>query len=367
MAPLIIQARARAGLQLEVCTTGQHRDMLDQVLPFFGIEPDHDLRLMQSGQGLVSLTSAVLSACHALMLERKPDMVLVHGDTTTTMAAGLASFYARIPVAHVEAGLRSGSLDAPWPEELNRKITGSLAGLHFAPTPSARANLLREGIPDSQIHVTGNTGIDALQWTRDRFRTDADLSARFGGAFPFLNPTRRLLLVTSHRRENLGEGLQSICAALKALARRPNVQIIYPVHLNPQVRNAVHAELDGVENIHLTPPLDYLSFVYLLSRSTLVLTDSGGIQEEAPALGKPVLVLRQTTERPELVESGGACLVGTSTEAILAAALRLLDDDRAYAQMAQVRNPFGDGRAAERILDVLTAMGCAGARAPCHP
>jgi len=308
---------------------------------------------MKPGQDLSDVTAGVITGMRDVFARETPDMVLVHGDTTTSFAAGLAAYYARIPVGHVEAGLRTGNIYAPWPEEMNRRLTGSLAQLHFAPTQTAKANLLREGVDAATIHVTGNTVIDALLAMHGRIRNDAQLRAGLDAHFDFLDPSRRIVLVTGHRRENFGDGFEQICHALRDLAARDDVEVVYPVHLNPNVREPVERLLSGHPRIHLIAPQEYVPFVYLMGRSTLILTDSGGVQEEAPSLGKPVLVMRETTERPEAVDAGAVALVGASRERIVAGCTRLLDDVAAYKSMAQVTNPYGDGTAADRIVQHL--------------
>jgi UDP-N-acetylglucosamine 2-epimerase (non-hydrolysing) len=350
MAP-VVQALSKpgTGVEVRVCVTGQHREMLDQVLRLFEIVPDHDLDIMRADQSLTQVTAAALTGLDAVVRAERPAWVVVQGDTTTAMAAALVAFYHRVRIAHVEAGLRSWNLAHPFPEEANRRIADSLSSLHFAPTEAARANLLREGVDAGTILVTGNTVIDALRWVAD-LPAPADLDALTAG-----HGARRLLLVTAHRRESFGPGMEAICLALRDLALRygDGVRIVYPVHLNPNVREPVHRILGDMPNVVLAPPLDYLRFVHLMKRAHLVLTDSGGIQEEAPGLGKPVLVLREVTERPEAVEAGTARVVGTSRERVVGAAARLLDDAAEYARMAQARNPFGDGHAARRIVDAL--------------
>lgn len=351
MAPVVAALGSR-GIRVLVTVTAQHRDMLDQVLDLFGIVPDRDLDLMRPGQSLGDLFSSILLGMQDTLEALRPDMVLVHGDTSTTLATALASFYARIPVAHVEAGLRTWKLDSPYPEEMNRRLVGQLSVLHFAPTESARTNLIREGYNPDSIDVTGNTVIDALQLVAGRLSDDASLrSMAEAGLPPALDQSKRLILVTGHRRENHGEGLDSICRALRSLARRGDVQIVYPVHPNPHVQQSVEASLGGVEGVVLTPPLDYATFICLLRRCTLIITDSGGIQEEAPALGKPVFVTRSTSERAEAVDAGTARLVGTDHEAILDAVTEVLDDNAAYESMSMAHNPFGDGQASMRIAD----------------
>ena len=357
MAPVVNALRGRPDRFIcVVCVTAQHREMLDPVLGLFSIAPDHDLNIMRPGQGLHDVTAAVLRQLPAVLEMELPDLVLVHGDTTTTMAAALAAYYARIPVGHVEAGLRTGNKYAPFPEEINRKVTGAIADLHFAPTETSRGNLLREGVPAGAIVVTGNTVIDALLSVADRLRGDPALGRRLEQEFPFLDPSRKLVLVTGHRRENFGGGFERICEALSEIAeRRPSAEILYPVHLNPNVREPVRRIL-GVgrhPNVHLIEPVDYLPFVHLMMRCHLVVTDSGGIQEEAPSFGKPVLVLREVTERPEAVAAGTVRLVGTDRARIVAETLRLLDDPEAYGAMSAARNPYGDGKAALRVADFL--------------
>lgn len=353
MAPVVATLGSDERFDARVCVTAQHRQMLDQVLELFSIRPDFDLDLMQPGQDLTDVTSRVLLGLRGVFAEWCPDIVLVHGDTTTTMAASLAAYYQRIPVGHVEAGLRTGNIYSPWPEEMNRKIAGAISAVHFAPTETSMNNLLREGIAPEAICVTGNTVIDALLDVDQRLRTDSLLGERFAAQFDFLDPARKLILVTGHRRENFGSGFESICLALAELARRPDVQIVYPVHLNPNVQEPVRRILGEVGNVHLIPPQDYLPFVYLMGRSYLILTDSGGVQEEAPSLGKPVLVMRDTTERPEAVTAGTVRLVGTDSALIVSEAQRLLDDVVAYDAMSRAHNPYGDGKASARILERL--------------
>jgi len=356
MAPLVQMLKAQSAFDARVCVTGQHRQMLDQVLELFGIQPEFDLNLMKPGQDLTDITSGVLQGMKTVFAEWRPDVVLVHGDTSTTFAASLAAYYQRIAVGHVEAGLRTGNLYSPWPEEANRKLTGVLTQWHFAPTTASRDNLLREGVSPDAIHVTGNTVIDALLQVRDKIRGDAALQQRFAAQFSFLDACKRLVLVTGHRRENFGGGFERICEALGRIAREnSDVQVLYPVHLNPNVQEPVKRLLGGIGNVHLIDPQDYLPFVYLMDRSTLILTDSGGIQEEAPSLGKPVLVMRDTTERPEAVAAGTVKLVGTDTDTICREAAMLLNDADAYKAMAFSHNPYGDGKACERIEHALSA------------
>ncbi|QGZ62314.1 non-hydrolyzing UDP-N-acetylglucosamine 2-epimerase [Paraburkholderia acidisoli] len=354
MAPLVKRLQMEPGIRCQVCVTGQHREMLDQVLDLFAIRPDFDLNIMKRGQDLYDVTTSILSGMRDVLAQAQPDMVLVHGDTTTTMAATLASFYQRTPVAHVEAGLRTGNLLSPWPEEANRKVTGALASVHFAPTGRARQNLLAEGVAPGSIVVTGNTVIDALLQVRERLATDARLRDEAERALPQFDPARRLILVTGHRRESFGHGFERICSALVQLARAfPDIDIVYPVHLNPSVREPVNRLLMDIANVHLIEPLDYLPFVCLMDRAHLILTDSGGIQEEAPSLCKPVLVMRDTTERQEAVDAGIVRLVGTDARAIVDGVTQLLEDCEAYASMARGDNPYGDGHACDRIAHSL--------------
>lgn len=353
MAPVIKALTADSVFEAKVCVTAQHRQMLDQVLDIFSIHPDFDLNLMQPGQDLSDVTCNVLHGMSGVYQQWTPDMILVHGDTTTTLAASLSAYYAQIMVGHVEAGLRSFNKYSPWPEELNRRLTGAVADIHFTPTAQARANLLREGTAAETIHITGNTVIDALLHVVERVRFDNTLRRRLEELFGFINPTKRLILVTAHRRENFGSSFDNICQALAEIAQRDDVQIIYPVHLNPSVQEPVRRILANVPNISLLPPLDYLSFVYLLDRCALVITDSGGVQEEAPALEKPVLVMRNTTERPEAVEAGTVKLVGADPAAIVRETWRLLDDSSVYEAMSHAHNPYGDGKAAHRICNIL--------------
>lgn len=354
MAPLALALAADGRFDAKVCVTAQHREMLDQVLKLFAIRPDFDLDIMKPGQDLTDVTTAILQGLKGVFAQFKPDMVLVHGDTATTFAATLAAYYQQIPVAHVEAGLRTGNLYSPWPEEANRKLTGALARLHFAPTNTSRANLLAEGIVAEHIVVTGNTVIDALLGTVRRIDTDPTLRAQAAAPSAFLDPSRKLILVTGHRRESFGGGFERICQALALIARQhPGIDIVYPVHLNPNVREPVNRLLTGIDNIHLIEPLDYLPFVHLMSRAHLILTDSGGIQEEAPSLGKPVLVMRDTTERPEAVSAGTVKLVGTEIAHIVAEVQSLLANDTDYRRMSRAHNPYGDGQACHRILNAL--------------
>jgi UDP-N-acetylglucosamine 2-epimerase len=350
LAPVVL-AFARCNVEHAVCVTGQHREMLDQVVKLFRIRASYDLDLMRPSQALGQLTGKILRRLKDVLDDFKPDCVVVQGDTTTAFAAALASFYERLRVAHVEAGLRTGNIYSPWPEEMNRKLVSALATLHFAPTEWARSNLLAEGIRRETILVTGNTVIDAVQWIADRLASDPVLRAECDDRVKFLSPSRRLILVTGHRRENFDGGLAHVCRALRRVAMRGDVEIIYPVHLNPKVQAIVYATLRGRKNVFLVQPADYLLFVRLMQRAYVIVTDSGGIQEEAPGLGKPVLVTRNTTERPEAISAGTARLVGTDEDGLVAAIGELLGNEDTYARMAQARNPFGDGRAAARIVE----------------
>lgn len=356
MAP-VLHALQTAGAESRLCVTAQHRDMLDQVLSIFGLTPDVDLNLMRPGQTLEGLTAAVLEGVSAALEDEKPDLVLVHGDTTTAFAAALAAFYKQIPVGHVEAGLRTGDLSAPFPEELNRRLVDGISRFHFAPTESSKENLLREGTDPSTIFVTGNTVVDALLMTTERMKTDDALRTKLAHDLPYPADGKKLILVTGHRRESFGDGFKNICKALAELAGRDDVEIVYPVHLNPNVQAPVNEILGGCDGVHLLAPVDYLSFVHLMERAYLVITDSGGIQEEAPSLGKPVLVMREVTERPEAVAAGTVELVGTDIAKIVASATRLLDDGDAYATMSRAHNPYGDGQAASRITKEILAHG----------
>jgi UDP-N-acetylglucosamine 2-epimerase (non-hydrolysing) len=353
MAPVVRALSHSAGVDSKVCVTAQHREMLDQVLTLFGIIPDFDLNIMRPKQDLTDVTTSVLVGMRDVLRNWRPDYVLVHGDTTTSFAASLAAYFEKINVAHVEAGLRTGNIYSPWPEEMNRKLTGAISHLHFAPTEAARGNLLREGVESASIVVTGNTVVDALLAVVSRLETDASLRSSLDDRFGQLDPARRLIVVTGHRRENFGEGFENICHALSDLSMRKDVQIVYPVHLNPNVQEPVHRLLGGNGSVHLIEPLDYLPFVYLMNRADLLLTDSGGIQEEAPSLGKPVLVMRDTTERPEAVAAGTVKLVGTDRAAITREATSLLDSTSDYESMSRAHNPYGDGNAAQRIVNFL--------------
>lgn len=353
MAPLAVELGQHADLEVKVCVTAQHRQMLDQVLELFDIAPDFDLDLMQPGQDLYDITTRALLGLRDVFTKEKPDLVLVHGDTTTTFAASLAAFYQRIAVGHVEAGLRTGDIYSPWPEEINRKLTGSLTALHFAPTVKAQENLLKENIDPNSVIVTGNTVIDALIQVEKKVTTDESLRKLLQEKFSFLDLNKKLILVTGHRRESFGDGFENICRAIKTLASRADVQVLYPVHLNPNVQEPVNRLLADLENVFLIDPQDYLPFVYLMSRAHIILTDSGGVQEEAPSLGKPVLVMRDTTERPEAIEAGTVRLVGTKYDEIVEQASELLDNEKAYQAMSFAHNPYGDGKACKRIVDAI--------------
>ena len=356
MAPLAIQLKQHNHyFETKVCVTGQHRQMLDQVLELFNLTPDYDLNLMKPGQTLSDITSGVLKGLEQVFAEWTPDVVLVHGDTATTFAASLAAYYHKIAVGHVEAGLRTGDIYSPWPEEANRKLTGALTTYHFAPTQSSYNNLIKENIDPKNITITGNTVIDALLTVKEKVETDRAVIAQFEQQFEFLDPNKKLILVTGHRRENFGQGFLNICTALVNIAKRyPDVQIVYPVHLNPNVQKPVNELLSGISNIYLIAPQDYLPFVYLMNRSYLILTDSGGIQEEAPSLGKPVLVMRDTTERPEAVEAGTVKLVGTDADLIQQSVVELLENTELYETMAAAHNPYGDGTACKQIIEALS-------------
>ena len=355
MAPLALQLKQQeASFETKVCVTGQHRQMLDQVLELFNLRPDFDLNLMKAEQTLSDITSGVLKGLEQVFAEWTPDVVLVHGDTATTFAASLAAYYHKIAVGHVEAGLRTGDIYSPWPEEANRKLTGALTTYHFAPTQSSYNNLIEENIDPKNITITGNTVIDALLTVKNRVETDQNIIKKFEQQFDFLNPEKKMILVTGHRRENFGQGFLNICAALANIAKKhPDVQIVYPVHLNPNVQKPVNKLLSGISNIYLIAPQDYLPFVYLMNRSYLILTDSGGIQEEAPSLGKPVLVMRDTTERPEAVEAGTVKLVGTDAILIEKSIIELLENTNVYKKMATAHNPYGDGKASFRIIKFM--------------
>ncbi|UPT77175.1 UDP-N-acetylglucosamine 2-epimerase (non-hydrolyzing) [Sulfurovum sp. XGS-02] len=357
MAPLVKACETETSIQSKVCVTAQHREMLDQVLDMFDIIPNYDLNIMKPGQDLFDVTSNVLLGLKDVLSDFKPDIVLVHGDTTTTSASSLAAFYHKIKVGHVEAGLRTGNIYSPWPEEANRQITGVLANYHFAPTTTSEKNLLKENKNQDNILVTGNTVIDALFLALDKIENNPQLKHKIIVSINSqyqLNDTKKLVLVTGHRRENFGQGFINICEALKTLAlNNPEIDIVYPVHLNPNVQQPVKEILSDVSNVFLIEPLQYESFIYMMNHSYFIITDSGGVQEEAPSLGKPVLVMRDTTERPEAVEAGTVKLVGTNKETIITEAQKLLDDEDAYNTMAKAHNPYGDGKACERIVDFI--------------
>lgn len=354
MAPLVHALAADERFEAKVCVTAQHREMLDQVLELFNITPDYDLNLMKAGQTLNDITARILLELKPVLQEFKPDVVLVHGDTATTFAASLATYYEQIAVGHVEAGLRTGNIYSPWPEEANRKLTGTITKYHFAPTENSKKNLLQENYPADNIFVTGNTVIDALLMVKEKIEQDADLKNTLAAQFPYLDENKKLILVTGHRRESFGGGFERICEALAQTAKQhPDVQILYPMHLNPNVREPVNRILGNVENVLLIEPQQYLPFIYLMDRAHIILTDSGGIQEEAPSLGKPVLVMRDTTERPEAVAAGTVKLVGSDVETIVTNLNMLLTNTSAYQAMSFAHNPYGDGKACQRILDFL--------------
>jgi UDP-N-acetylglucosamine 2-epimerase (non-hydrolysing) len=354
MAPLVHALANDKRFDAKVCVTAQHREMLDQVLELFEIIPEYDLDLMKAGQTLPEITSRILLKLTPVLKEFKPDVVLVHGDTATTFAASLAAYYEQIAVGHIEAGLRTGDIYSPWPEEGNRKLTGALTKFHFAPTETSKQNLISENYPEEAIYVTGNTVIDALLLVKQQIENDSDLNNILAAQFPMLNEAKKLILVTGHRRESFGGGFERICEALAKTAKaHPDCQILYPVHLNPNVQEPVKRILKDVNNVHLIEPQQYLPFVYLMNRAHIILTDSGGIQEEAPSLGKPVLVMRDTTERPEAVASGTVKLVGTNVTKITTELDKLLTDENAYNAMSFAHNPYGDGKACKRICNVL--------------
>jgi UDP-N-acetylglucosamine 2-epimerase (non-hydrolysing) len=351
LAPVVLALRADSQVQSAVCVTGQHREMLDQVNGLFGITPEYDLNLMKPGQDLTHVTTAVLEGLAGVLDHYQPDWVIVQGDTTTAFASALAAFYRKVRIAHVEAGLRTGNLHSPWPEEGNRKLITQLSNVHFAPTQNAADNLNHEGLPDKAIVITGNTVIDALHWVVNKIKNDTALAMQFD----FLKSDKRLILVTGHRRESFDGGLANICRGLAQLAERDDIEIVYAVHMNPHVVSTVQSLLGRYGNVHLLPPQNYSSFVYLMQRCHFIITDSGGIQEEAPALGKPVLVTRETTERPEAIAAGTARLIGTVPQALVDHSSLLLDEPERYAAMAQARHPFGDGKAAQHIVAHLTS------------
>jgi len=353
MAPLVKRLRKAKGISVILCSTGQHRQMLDQVMSLFGETPDIDLDIMRQGQDLIDITTGVMLGLRSVFSKSIPDIVLVHGDTNTTFAATLAAYYHKIPVHHVEAGLRTGNIYSPWPEEGNRKLTSALAAHHYAPTESTRQNLLKEGVEDKDITVTGNTVIDALLDVSNQLTKDSTLRKSISDSLPALHPDKKLILVTGHRRENFGDGFDNICQAIAKLASRADVQIIYPVHLNPNVQKPVNRHLEHCSNVHLVKPQGYLAFTWLMTQCHLILTDSGGIQEEAPSIGKPVLVMRDTTERPEAVTAGTVTLVGTDATRIVTTVETLLEDEDAWQAMSQAINPYGDGTASSQIVNHL--------------
>lgn len=366
MAPLVKEFQKQPKrIETVVCVTGQHREMLDQVLKIFDIKPDYDLNIMKQGQDLYDVTARVLTGMRDVLKEVKPDVVLVHGDTTTSTAAALAAFYQQIPVGHVEAGLRTHNIYSPWPEEMNRLLTGRLATYHFSPTPLSRNNLIKESVDDRNIIITGNTVIDALYWVVDKIKNNKELDneledilSKAGYDVNRLNNGKKLVLITGHRRENFGDGFINMCTAIKDLTvKYPDLDFVYPMHLNPNVRKPIHEvfgeNLSGLKNMFFIEPLEYLSFVYLMEKSSIVLTDSGGIQEEAPGLGKPVLVMRDTTERPEALDAGTVKLVGTDYNKIVNEVSSLIDDKAAYEKMSKAVNPYGDGLACGRIVNAL--------------
>lgn len=354
MAHLSIKIASIKGVEARICVTAQHREMLDQVLELFELKPDYDLNIMKASQDLTSLTTTILQELKPILTEFKPDIVLVHGDTTTTFATSLAAYYQKISVGHVEAGLRTGNIYSPWPEEANRKLTSAIAKYHFAPTENSRQNLLNEGVNSEAIFITGNTVIDALLEVSEKLKNDYTLQAKMEQRFDYLDANKKLILVTGHRRESFGGGFERICEALAITAKEnPDSQILYPVHLNPNVKEPVNRLLSNIKNIKLIDPQDYLPFVYLMSKAYIILTDSGGIQEEAPSLGKPVLVMRDITERTEAVDAGNGLLVGTDVDKITKNLNRLLNNQQDYDAMSHSYNPYGDGQACKRIISAL--------------
>jgi UDP-N-acetylglucosamine 2-epimerase (non-hydrolysing) len=357
MAPLVHALSTDERFEAKVCVTAQHREMLDQVLELFEIMPDYDLDLMKTGQTLNEVTARILLKLKPVLEDFKPNIVLVHGDTATTLAASLAAYYEQISVGHVEAGLRTGNIYSPWPEEGNRRLTGALSKYHFAPTETSKQNLLKENVDEKAITVTGNTVIDALLMVKNKIDSNSGLSTELAGLFPFLDESKKLILVTGHRRESFGGGFERICSSLAITAKaHPGIQILYPMHMNPNVRDPVNRILAGIENIYLIEPQQYLPFIYLMNRAHIILTDSGGIQEEAPSLGKPVLVMRDTTERPEAVEAGTVKLVGTDIKAITSNINLLLMNKYEYQKMSFSHNPYGDGNACDKIKLVLSIL-----------
>lgn len=359
MAPLVVKLKQNAQIDSAVCVTGQHREMLDQVLELFDITPDYDLNVMKKNQSLSEVTSRIINNLSPILEEYQPDLILVHGDTTTTFSAALSGFYHQVSVGHVEAGLRTGNIFSPWPEEANRKLVSCITEMHFAPTEQAMINLKQENVKENKIMVTGNTVIDALMMIKDNIEGDINLQNSLSKNFSFIGDGKRIVLVTGHRRENFGQGFENICGSLKSLAIKNNdVNFVYPVHLNPRVREPVNQLLSNIDNIHLIEPQGYLEFVYLMINSYIILTDSGGIQEEAPALGKPVVVMRNTTERPEAVSAGTVVLVGTDKNKIVDTIDSLLNDKDRYREMSMAHNPYGDGTASEKIINhIIDKMG----------
>jgi len=354
MAPLVHALETDIRFVLKVCVTAQHREMLDQVLELFEINPDYDLNVMRNGQTLTDVTSTILASLKPILEDFKPDVVLVHGDTATTFAAALAAYYQKIKVGHVEAGLRTGNIYSPWPEEANRKLTSAITNYHFSPTVSSKDNLLKEGVHEEDVAVTGNTVIDALFWVRGKLQKNKSLSESLVSKFSYLDSNKKLILVTGHRRESFGGGFERLCEALRQIAlKHPQAQILYSVHLNPNVQEPVYRLLNDIDNIFLIAPQEYLSFYYLMDRSSIILTDSGGLQEEAPSLGKPVLVMRETTERPEAIDAGTVRLVGTDVGLIVEQVSLLLSDANEYERMSKAHNPYGDGLASARIVEFL--------------
>lgn len=356
MAPLVLKAKADGEFNVKVCVTAQHRGMLDQVMQFFKIDVDSDLNIMKPGQTLNGITSLIISKIDDVIHQFSPHCILVHGDTTTTLAVSQAAFHAKVPVAHVEAGLRTYDFLSPWPEEMNRRVVGLLASYHFCPTEKSAQNLKSENIPFPKIFVTGNTVVDALRIGVDTIEKDASIKTKLDEKFSFLDPKKKLILVTGHRRENFGQAFENICHGIKRLAERSDVQVLYPVHLNPQVQKPVKEILSNLSNVYLIDPVDYVEFIYLMKRSFFILTDSGGVQEEAPTLRKPVLVMRETSERQEAVSAGCAKLVGTNSDVIYNEAIKLLESGAAYDEMTRSGNPYGDGFASEKILNILTQV-----------
>ena len=357
VAPVIKKMKKDLFFDIRLCITGQHREMLDQVMEIFNLKANYDLKVMASHQTLSDITCRVIDGLNSIFREYKPDVVMVHGDTTTSFSAATAAFYSKIPLAHIEAGLRTYNRYSPWPEEMNRCLISKLADIHFAPTVKSAENLKRENIPESSVVVTGNTVIDALFLALEYIDSNEKILESMEQRFGFLKSDKKLILITSHRRENHGEGLVNICKALKELSARDDIKIVYPVHLNPIVQNTANKILSNVDNVHLIEPMDYLSFIYLMRKSYLILTDSGGIQEEGPSLGKPILVMRDTTERSEAVNAGTVCLVGTDKELIVKKTSILLDSEAEYKRMSEAHNPYGDGLASERILNEFKLNG----------